>query len=130
MKLARTESQKLLDFSNMSRLDSSQSISIQDASPSRKRKRQMIPDSSDEDLNSSATKKLSKRELSKPVNTPFLIPNFVFTKILKHCEALDVDRIDAFVVDVCKYWALKRNSKRGVPLLKRLILEVTFCIYF
>lgn len=46
-----------------------------------------------------------------------------------------VDRLDSgiparqrFVTHMCRYWALKREARRGAPLLKRLHLEVTINI--
>ena len=44
----------------------------------------------------------------------------------------DFDRKNReFVVGVCRYWSLKRESRRGALLLKRLHLEVwSFCASF
>lgn len=115
--MARRESVQL------PRQNSANSISLQIVSPTKKRKRQIIPDSSDEDHSGSSVKKLSKSQLSKPVTTSFVITNSLFTKIYQGCESLKIEKLDKIIVDVCKYWALKRQSKRGVPLLKRLLVE-------
>ena len=111
------------DSVQLSRQDSTNSISIQPSSPIKKRKRQIIPDSSDEDHSGSLVKKLAKSQLSKPVTTSCVITNSLLTKIHRGCESLKIEKLDKFIVDVCKYWALKRESKRGVPLLKRLLVE-------
>ena len=126
--MARRESIILFEENLLSKQESNQTISEQITTPTRKRKRQVILDSSDEDP-SGSSKKLSKSQLSKPITTAFLITNPVFNKILMGCKSLKIEKLQDFVVDVCKYWSLKRHAKRGVPLLKRLLVEV-FIIYF
>lgn len=120
LQIARRESQQLFE---LTRQNSSNSISLQLISPTRKRKRQLIPDSSDEDQSGSSVKKLSKSQLSKTVSTSFTITNSLFKKIYQGCESLKIDKIEKNIIDICRYWALKRQSKRGVPLLKRLLVE-------
>ncbi len=118
LQMARRDSQQMVELTRQS---SSNTLSVQ--TPIRKRKRQVIPDSSDEDHSGLSVKKLSKSQLSKTVPTSFVITKSLFTKILKGCESIKIEKLDKIVVDVCKYWALKRQSKRGVPLLKRLLVE-------
>lgn len=112
----------------MTRQNSTQSISLQVLSPTKKRKRQIIPDSSDDDHSMSSAKTLSKSQLSKTVQTSFVITGSVFKKILQGCESLKIEKLDKILVDVCKYWSLKRHAKSGVPLLKRLLIEVSVSI--
>ena len=54
---------------------------------------------------------------------PPVIPNAVFTKVLEYVGQLDLVRKAKFVSAVCRYWSLKREARRGAPLLKRLHLE-------
>ena len=117
LQMARRDSLQMVEMTRQA----SNTISLQ--TPIKKRKRQVIPDSSDEDHSGLSDKKLSKSQLSKTVPTSFVITNSLFTKIIKGCESIKIDKLDKIVVDVCKYWALKRQSKRGVPLLKRLLVE-------
>ncbi|TPX55277.1 hypothetical protein PhCBS80983_g05446 [Powellomyces hirtus] len=65
-------------------------------------------------------------------STPVVIPEYILKRVLEtlreeHKEQKrkgDFDRkIKDFVILVCKYWSLKRESRRGAPLLKRLHLE-------
>lgn len=121
LQIARRESQQLFE---LARQNSTQSISLQALTPTKKRKRQIIPDSSDDDQSMTSGKKFSKIQLAKPVPTSFVITGSVFKKIFEGCESLKIETLDKIILDVCKYWSLKRNAKSGVPLLKRLLIEV------
>jgi hypothetical protein len=48
---------------------------------------------------------------------PFVNKRGTKTSALRKVSALN------FVYTICKYWSLKRESRRGAPLLKRLHLE-------
>jgi NuA3 HAT complex component NTO1 len=59
------------------------------------------------------------------IPTSYAIP----VAILKKMEAENPDLKRDVVVEICRYWALKRNVRRGAPLLKRLHLEVRILFY-
>ena len=65
-------------------------------------------------------KKASIISLNSPV-----IPHVVLQDIIRRLdrERTDIRKRNKFVIDVCKYWSLKRRQRRGAPLLKRLHLE-------
>ncbi|KAH8917246.1 hypothetical protein BT69DRAFT_688160 [Atractiella rhizophila] len=62
---------------------------------------------------------------SEPKHHPFNVPKYIFDKVfdyLKHFKMGAKERKNMLQL-VCKYWGLKRESRRGAVLLKRLHLE-------
>ncbi|CAO3575867.1 unnamed protein product [Absidia cylindrospora] len=55
-----------------------------------------------------------------------IAPNYILTK-LEHCknvrQATQLRKKSELIASICRYWSLKRESRRGAPLLKRLHLE-------
>ncbi|KAG8929874.1 nuA3 HAT complex component nto1 [Tulasnella sp. 418] len=54
---------------------------------------------------------------------PPLVPNVIVERIMSYIGKVTVRKKMMFVPAVCKYWSLKREARRGAPLLKRLHLE-------
>jgi hypothetical protein len=57
---------------------------------------------------------------------PPLVPAKIVDNIIAYIAKVNMSQKNAkrdFVVQVCKYWSLKREARRGAPLLKRLHLE-------
>ncbi|KAF7794968.1 hypothetical protein EIP86_006111 [Pleurotus ostreatoroseus] len=54
---------------------------------------------------------------------PPLVPQIIVRRIEQYIQRLNVRHKHEFVVLTCKYWSLKREARRGAPLLKRLHLE-------
>lgn len=74
----------------------------------------------------SPSSKLSKsaRAYAKTYKTgPPLVPHIIVERILNYITKVNVRKKTEFVYMVCKYWSLKREARRGAPLLKRLHLE-------
>lgn len=74
----------------------------------------------------SPNSKLSKsaRAYAKTYKTgPPLVPHIIVDRILNYITKVNVRKKNEFVYMVCKYWSLKREARRGAPLLKRLHLE-------
>jgi NuA3 HAT complex component NTO1 len=74
----------------------------------------------------SPSSKLSKsaRAYAKTYKTgPPLVPHIIAERILNYITKVNVRKKTEFVYMVCKYWSLKREARRGAPLLKRLHLE-------
>jgi len=54
---------------------------------------------------------------------PPLVPALVVDSVMQYITKINFRRKLEFVLLVCKYWGLKREARRGAPLLKRLHLE-------
>ncbi|GJE93817.1 bromodomain and PHD finger-containing protein [Phanerochaete sordida] len=54
---------------------------------------------------------------------PPLVPKIIVDRIQQYIHRVTIRQKREFLVLVCKYWSLKREARRGAPLLKRLHLE-------
>ncbi|TRM58204.1 hypothetical protein BD626DRAFT_188366 [Schizophyllum amplum] len=52
-----------------------------------------------------------------------LVPAIVVERVLTYTGRINLRKKPEFVGLVCRYWSLKREARRGAPLLKRLHLE-------
>lgn len=69
----------------------------------------------------------SARAYAKTYNLgPPLVPKLIVERIVTYIHKVAIRKRREFVISVCKYWSLKREARRGAPLLKRLHLEVCF----
>lgn len=58
---------------------------------------------------------------------PPLVPAYIFDKVMGYIAKVNLRKKNTVVLTICKYWSLKREARRGAPLLKRLHLEVRRC---
>ena len=56
---------------------------------------------------------------------PPLVPVYIVDKVLSYISKVSLRKKNNVVLSICKYWSLKREARRGAPLLKRLHLEVS-----
>ncbi|KAJ7708691.1 hypothetical protein B0H17DRAFT_1030520 [Mycena rosella] len=54
---------------------------------------------------------------------PPLVPVIIIDRILQYISRTTIRKKPDFLALMCKYWSLKREARRGAPLLKRLHLE-------
>ena len=54
---------------------------------------------------------------------PPLVPKIMVNRIIQYISRIQLRHKPEFVHLVCRYWSLKREARRGAPLLKRLHLE-------
>ncbi|KAI0294314.1 hypothetical protein B0F90DRAFT_1757461 [Multifurca ochricompacta] len=54
---------------------------------------------------------------------PPVVPALILSRILQYINKITIRKRAEFVELVCRYWSLKREARRGAPLLKRLHLE-------
>ncbi|KAI0765639.1 hypothetical protein BD413DRAFT_637686 [Trametes elegans] len=54
---------------------------------------------------------------------PPLVPRIIVHRILQYISRIPIRHKAELVQLVCRYWSLKREARRGAPLLKRLHLE-------
>ena len=88
---------------------------------------QAEPENEDEDDTvATATPKSSKtaRAYAKTYKPgPPLVPHIIVQRLLQYISKVVIRQKEKFVLMVCRYWSLKREARRGAPLLKRLHLE-------
>ncbi|GAA6064361.1 hypothetical protein JCM10212_005875 [Sporobolomyces blumeae] len=57
-------------------------------------------------------------------SAPPVVPQFVFERVMQYVSKVKgVTNKKDFIQAVCRYWSLKREARRGAPLLKRIHLE-------
>ena len=72
---------------------------------------------------SSPASKSARAYATTYTSGPPLVPALVVDSVMQYITKINVRRKLEFVLLVCKYWSLKREARRGAPLLKRLHLE-------
>lgn len=72
---------------------------------------------------SSPASKSARAYATTYTSGPPLVPALVVDSVMQYIAKINVRRKLEFVLLVCKYWSLKREGRRGAPLLKRLHLE-------
>ncbi len=73
----------------------------------------------------------NKRKRSSPQKTVWrlpsgapVIPQVVYNSIVSSLQRFGIRKRKEFAAEACKYWTLKREARRGAPLLKRLQLQM------
>jgi NuA3 HAT complex component NTO1 len=70
-----------------------------------------------------ATPKTSRAYSKTFASGPPIIPFYIHTRLWEYVDRVKIRNKKAFVAMACRYWSLKREARRGAPLLKRLHLE-------
>lgn len=70
----------------------------------------------------STTKSARAYKKSYRVGPP-LVPNYVTDKVFDYVNKVRLRRKPEVIAQIAKFWSLKREARRGAPLLKRLHLE-------
>lgn len=55
---------------------------------------------------------------------PPVVPAKIFDRIMQYVAKIKMAGKKEVVNVICRYWSLKREARRGAPLLKRIHLEV------
>lgn len=93
--------------------------------------RHTAPENPAEELHAGPRLSLTMGDSKKKDNTPQkpmwkmpsgapIIPSHVFEIVANSLQRFTIRKRREFVNDMCKYWTLKREARRGAPLLKRL----------
>ncbi|KAF8825627.1 hypothetical protein HHX47_DHR6000201 [Lentinula edodes] len=81
-------------------------------------------DEDEDEKNHSSKGSKSARAYAKTYKPgPPLVPAIIVDRITQYISKINLRKRTDFLLMVCKYWSLKREARRGAPLLKRLHLE-------
>ena len=130
-KTPKNRRQSHSDTSTSATKNSFHASSLMSSNSKRPKKRQIIEsdtedggdDLSDHDDEYSNEKDLNTEAALRYIQNTPVIPAAIVRTVVG-CVKGNVRKKTAFVECVCRYWSLKRESRRGAPLLKRLHLEV------
>jgi hypothetical protein len=75
----------------------------------------------EDEVESEALKKLRIQSHHFLTRAP-LVPRYIANRVLQKVGK-QIGQRGQFLTQICRYWALKREARRGAPLLKRLHLE-------
>ncbi|KAL7268075.1 hypothetical protein RUND412_009318 [Rhizina undulata] len=53
-----------------------------------------------------------------------VIPHKIYQAVVDSLSDYDISRKEEYVAELCKYWSLKREARRGATLIKRLQLQM------
>jgi len=68
--------------------------------------------------------KAARAHAKKYTQGPPLVPAMIVDRILEYIQKARLRKMRECIETICRYWSLKREARRGAPLLKRLYLEV------
>jgi NuA3 HAT complex component NTO1 len=68
--------------------------------------------------------KAARAHAKKYTQGPPLVPAIIVNRILDYIHKARLRKPRECLEKICRYWSLKREARRGAPLLKRLHLEV------
>jgi hypothetical protein len=68
--------------------------------------------------------KAARAHAKKYTQGPPLVPAMIVDRILEYVQKARLRKMRECIEAICRYWSLKREARRGAPLLKRLYLEV------
>ncbi|KAL0068121.1 hypothetical protein AAF712_004781 [Marasmius tenuissimus] len=88
------------------------------------REKALAAEDEDEALDHPSKSSKSARAYAKSYKPgPPLIPAIIVNRISQYIAKINFRKKPDFLYMMCRYWSLKREARRGAPLLKRLHLE-------